>query len=1592
MRPEQSPMPTSLAAAIRLHPKCKAHLRAVVSALPTTLLCWTAAVHPTAGSELAFRTEANRIVELSFHANGSYADPFNEVVLDLTVIDSRGRELRVPGFWAGGDLWKVRYASPVVGTHRFRCECSVKQDRGLHGVTGRIEVLPYTGHNPLHAHGPLQVAASKRYLEHADHTPFFWLGDTWWMGLSHRLRWPEEFQQLAADRKEKGFNVIQIVAGLYPDMPAFDPRGANEAGFPWTTNYSRIRPEYFDAADQRLGYLVEQGFTPCIVGAWGYFMPWMGVDKLKAHWRYLIARYGAWPVVWCAAGEANLPWYLAKGFPYDDRRQVRDWTAVMRFVRETDAFHRPLTVHPTAINYYTARHATDDPSLLDFDMLQTPHGQSEAVPIAVNAVRQSYAAAPVMPVIDGEASYEMLSDSLPTEWTRRMFWLCLMNGAAGHTYGANGIWQCNRPGDPHGKSPHGGTYGKITWSEAMRLPGSRQVGLGKKLLEQYPWQQFRPHPEWVAFAGDSALSFEGCKWLWFPEGNPAQGAPVAKRYFRRVFVLPEGSTPTQARLRVSADDVFSARLNGKTLGTGEDWHIGKQFNLAGLLKPGTNVVAIVAENKPAPVAANPAGLIACLEVTSAENRPILKLVSDETWQCAQREAEGWDSADFDGNAWDKAMVVGRYGDAPWGQIGEATDEAYGPQATGIPGVVRVIYVPRSAAVEVRHLVAQATYTATCFDPVSGDKTTLGKIRADAAGRWICQPPAAKDHDWVIVLGKDEGRMMNDEGRRRTLSNEQVAWGFDWGNAQLHSRWFENKVSGHLFSLGGGQEIALTFSAAVDRVAQPVMRVADFEVRGSRMAGPQHAVFDLRSPTLAVEVALHYELDGPTRRKWAVVTNRTGNELLLLDVELDDLTTDGATAGGGQGQPVFLEDEAFAAIEHPAGMNTGEKGRIQLAHYPGRRLAPDATYSSHVALLSLAKPAQARQAFTAYIQSKSLRPKRALSIYTPFGINNQWGACPALDDEQTLDVLTRLEEWQKKGVRFDYFTLDTGWVDPNSDLTRFRPTCFPNGPGRIVERVNALGMKFGLWFATSWAAESCWDYPPALAGQPPIAMPYRLGYPDKAHEGRMLCFASEPYFKTLRNAVLYHVNQTKVRLLKFDGGSYSCDSTAHGHLPGKYSVEPMFANLIDIANSARAAAPDVFIMWYWGLRSPFWALHGDLIFESGLQMEGSGTSIFPTLYYRDSVTLAQDQNAEFATAIPPVVKDSLGVWLADTRWGNFMGKERWREALVMDLGRGNLFVPNLWGNLYHLSDADVAFLARMSQLAKQNESLFLHRRNILGDPMRDEVYGYANCQGSRGFLFLNNAHFAARRAELMLDRSIGLAAKPGASLQVVSHFPEPTRLLRPDGAGFKAGDVLSVWLRPFEVLMLEVGPSVREVSAARLPARSVARDQAAALGTPLTLKPVAVDSELQMRFADAASFEQQGLKKRAYAFETTLPVLDGPSPTLAVAIRLRRGEAEWRHAPTVVQIAQALARIGGQNIQLIPVPDGRQFGNTQAAGCSWVVYKVRLNREWKHKPLRLAVHAHLPDGVEAQVEAWLVKQWWQDGARPTGDGYYNDAPS
>jgi len=704
------------------------------------------------------RTQQNVPVEIAFHSAQSHADPFDEIDLNVLFSDPTGETKRVPAFWDGGNVWKVRYASPKVGTYTYVTVCSDLADKGLNAQSGTVTVERYTGTNPLYKHGPIVVESDRRHLQHSDGTPFFWLGDTWWMGLASRLKWPGEFHALVADRVAKGFNVVQIVAGLYPDMFPFDPRGANESGFPWEPEYSRIRPEYFDRADKRIRYLVDQGLMPCIVGAWGYFLPWMGEEKMRKHWRYLVARYGSLPVAWCAAGEANLPWYLAKGFPYDDRDQARRWTDIVRYIRKTDPFHRLLTIHPTAINQYTSRHAVDDPRLLDFDMLQTPHGRAEAAATTVEAMRHSYSANPKMPVIDGEAAYEMLSDSLPTEWARAMFWICMMNGAAGHTYGANGIWQNNRPGDPHGRSPNGPGYGSITSQEAMHLPGSTQIGMGKKLLEKYPWQQFKPHPEWATYDGIPSVSLADSHWIWYPEGNPAINAPTEKRAFRGLLELSADKKIATARLKISADDVATVWINGIPIGGSSDWRSGAQFELSTLLlHSGKNVVAVLAENKPADVLQNPAGLIANLEIGLSDGSN-LNLRSNSQWRSSKVEVPNWQSTAYDDSAWSHAMEIGHYGDGPWGRLEGEPDQ---PQSAGIPDKARMIYCLSPQAIQIHELRKGGNYVLSVFDPVSGQTVDLGRAKADAKGELRCLPPKEMTHDWLLIVRPDvhQGRLL-----------------------------------------------------------------------------------------------------------------------------------------------------------------------------------------------------------------------------------------------------------------------------------------------------------------------------------------------------------------------------------------------------------------------------------------------------------------------------------------------------------------------------------------------------------------------------------------------------------------------------------------------------------------------------------------------------------------------------------------------------------------------------------------------------------------------------------------------------------------
>ncbi|MFH1267399.1 MAG: hypothetical protein ABIK89_16875, partial [Planctomycetota bacterium] len=153
-------------------------------------------------------------------------------------------------------------------------------------------------------------------------------------------------------------------------------------------------------------------------------------------------------------------------------------------------------------------------------------------------------------------------------------------------------------------------------------------------------------------------------WIWYPEGQPAADAPAESRFFRCRFKVPVEALA--ARLRIAADDACEVFVNGSRVGAPAGWPRAAVFDVGELLTTGENVLAVRAQNMPAP-SKNPAGLIARLAVTLPEGKQIA-VVSNDTWLAEKETHPQWEQPTFDDSAWKAAAVAAPFGGGPWGKI------------------------------------------------------------------------------------------------------------------------------------------------------------------------------------------------------------------------------------------------------------------------------------------------------------------------------------------------------------------------------------------------------------------------------------------------------------------------------------------------------------------------------------------------------------------------------------------------------------------------------------------------------------------------------------------------------------------------------------------------------------------------------------------------------------------------------------------------------------------------------------------------------------------------------------------------------------
>jgi hypothetical protein len=144
------------------------------------------------------------------------------------------------------------------------------------------------------------------------------------------------------------------------------------------------------------------------------------------------------------------------------------------------------------------------------------------------------------------------------------------------------------------------------------------------------------------------------KWIWYPEGQPAQSAPMEARFFRREFNVPVNRKLVSARLEMTADNSFSALLNDQPAGEGDNFHQVFSADVTAAVKPGVNVLSVRAVNDGN--SPNPAGLLGALRLKFADGSQQLTL-TDSAWTAA-RSASPSDEGK-------PAKVLGPAPMAPW---------------------------------------------------------------------------------------------------------------------------------------------------------------------------------------------------------------------------------------------------------------------------------------------------------------------------------------------------------------------------------------------------------------------------------------------------------------------------------------------------------------------------------------------------------------------------------------------------------------------------------------------------------------------------------------------------------------------------------------------------------------------------------------------------------------------------------------------------------------------------------------------------------------------------------------------------------------
>jgi Domain of unknown function (DUF5060)/Domain of unknown function (DUF5605)/Protein of unknown function (DUF4038) len=392
----------------------------------------------SATAPLAAQPTVSRQIErwgvFELHADGpSTGNPFVDVTFAARFTFDH-RTVRVPGFYDGNGIYKVRFSPDTVGRWTYETTGSVKE---LIGLTGGFECAPAKPGNS----GPVGPA-HRFHFQYADGTPYFPFGTTCYSyGFVPEPYQSETLRNLKSARFNKvrmcllpkGLGKLQPIAMPFEHMPGLTTNA------PGSFDLTRLNPAYFQHAEQCIEDLRAANIQADVIlfhpyDAWGFKS--MGEEADDRYLRYAIARLSAYRNVW---------WSVANEFDLIRSKSMKDWDRFFRTIVESDPYSRLRSIHYSRVMY-------------DYTKPWCTHASLQNYEFDKSVERL---AAWDKPIIYDEIQYEgniarRWGNLSPEEMTFR-FWRAIVNGVYathGETYiTTDGAPVWSDAGELHGTSP-----------------------------------------------------------------------------------------------------------------------------------------------------------------------------------------------------------------------------------------------------------------------------------------------------------------------------------------------------------------------------------------------------------------------------------------------------------------------------------------------------------------------------------------------------------------------------------------------------------------------------------------------------------------------------------------------------------------------------------------------------------------------------------------------------------------------------------------------------------------------------------------------------------------------------------------------------------------------------------------------------------------------------------------------------------------------------------------------------------------------------------------------------------------------------------